>query len=636
MKIAYQHIIDGLEEIPSIVDLSEKLFQLGHEHEIDNDVFDFEFTPNRGDCLSLKGIIRDLKVFYKIKESPSIYKDNIPKMNMSFTNLCKESCPSICFLRIKIKDQKIEYKDYLNRYFDDLNIKKNNFFTDISNYIAYEQGQPIHAYDFKLIDGNLTLKNSQNSKEKFITLLNDEIKIEDHDLVFFDKKGPINLAGIMGGLRTSCSQNTNDALIECAYFKPEFILGRSVKYGLNSEASHKFERGVDPLLQEEALRRFIQIVEDHIEIEHLEIYRDISLDKEINYVDCDVDMINKILGTKIEKNYYESILVKLGFKIDESKVVIPSYRSDIFHQNDLAEEIARVIGYDNIEQEIIKIHNPKKISSTLEEDKIKTFLIENGFCEVINMPFNSNEANYSIKVDNPLDSKRKFLRTQLLPSLVENVVYNEKRQKESLKFFEISDIYFLKNNNVHHEKKLGIIISGRQGLGYKDFSKKLDKKYLKELFKKIGADVEEYVQDISRDNIDSKIKTPIIGFEVNLNDIYSQVSHLDYSKIIKNNFLKYHDVSDYPSSYRDFSFSIEDEGDIYELYKCIEESEIKFLKDFFMFDYYEDKKNNKIKIGYRFIFQSNKKTLTDEEINKSVKNLIEPILSINSLTIPGL
>ena len=636
MKIAYKHIVDGLEETPSIVDLSEKLFQLGHEHEIDNDIFDFEFTPNRGDCLSLKGIIRDLKVFYKIKENPSIYKDNIPKMKMSFTNLCKESCPSICFLRIKKKDQKIEYKDYLNRYFDDLNIKKNNFFTDISNYIAYEQGQPIHAYDFKLIDGNLTLKNSQNSKEKFITLLNDEIKIEDHDLVFFDKKGPINLAGIMGGMRTSCSQDTNDALIECAYFKPEFILGRSVKYGLNSEASHKFERGVDPLFQEEALRRFIQIVEDHIEIKHLEIFRDISSDQEINYVDCDVDMINKILGTKIENNDYESILAKLGFKIDGLKVFIPSYRSDIYHQNDLAEEIARVIGYDNIDQQIIKIHNPKKINSTFEEDKIKTFLIENGFCEVINMPFNSIEAGHSIKVDNPLDSKRKFLRTELLPSLVENVVYNEKRQKESLKFFEISDIYSLKNNNVHYEKKLGLIISGRQGLGYKDFSKKLDKKYLKELFKRIGVDIEEYVQDISRDNVDSKIKTPMIGFEVNLNDLYSQVSHLDYSKIINNNFLRYHDVSDYPSSYRDFSFSIEDEVDIYELYKCIEESEIKFLKDFFMFDYYEDKKNNKIKIGYRFIFQSNKKTLTDEEINKSVENLIEPILSINSLTIPGL
>ena len=272
--------------------------------------------------------------------------------------------------------------------------------------------------------------------------MNDEIKIEDHDLVFFDKKGPINLAGIMGGLRTSCSQDTNDALIECAYFKPEFILGRSVKYGLNSEASHKFERGVDPLFQEEALRRFIQIVEDHIEIEHLEIFRDISLDQEINYVDCDVDMINKILGTKIENNHYESILVKLGFKIDGSKVVIPSYRSDIFHQNDLAEEIARVIGYDNIDQEIIKIHNPKKISSTLKEDKIKTFLIENGFCEVINMPFNSIEANYSIKVDNPLDSKRKFLRTELLPSLVENVVYNEKRQKESLKFLKYQIFIF--------------------------------------------------------------------------------------------------------------------------------------------------------------------------------------------------
>ena len=636
MKISYQHIVDGLEEKPSKIELSEKLFQLGHEHEIDSDVFDFEFTPNRGDCLSLKGITRDLNVFYKIKENPAIYKDDIPKMKMNFTNLSKEACPSICFLRIKIQDQEIEYKKYLNRYFNDFNIKKNNFFTDISNYIAYEQGQPVHSYDFKSIEGDLTLKKSQNNKKKFLTLLNNEIEIQDNDLVFIDKHGPINLAGVMGGMRTSCSQNTNDALIECAYFKPEFIMGRSVKYSIHSDASHKFERGVDPLFQEDALRRFIQIVEDHVEIKHLEIFKDISSDQQINYVDYDIDMINKILGTKIKNHEYENILSKLGFKIDGLKVFIPSYRSDISHQNDLAEEIARVIGYNNIDSQNIKIQKPKKISSSLKEYKIKAFLIENGFYEVINTPFNSIEADNSIKVDNPLDSKRKFLRKELMPSLIDNVVYNEKRQKESLKFFEISDIYSFKNKNIYCEKKLGLIISGRQNLSHKDFSKKLDRKYLKELFKKIGVDIEEFIEDISRDNIDSKIRNPILGFEINLDDLSSQISNLDYLKIINSNFSQYNEVSDYPSSYRDFSFSIDDEGDLNKLYKCIEESEIKFLKDFFMFDYYEDKNNNKIKIGYRFIFQSNDKTLTDEEINNSVKNLIEPILSRESLKIPGL
>ena len=636
MKISYQHIVDGLEEKPSKIELSEKLFQLGHEHEIDSDVFDFEFTPNRGDCLSLKGITRDLNVFYKIKENPAIYKDDIPKMKMNFTNLSKEACPSICFLRIKIQDQEIEYKKYLNRYFNDFNIKKNNFFTDISNYIAYEQGQPVHSYDFKSIEGDLTLKKSRNNKKKFLTLLNNEIEIQDNDLVFIDKHGPINLAGVMGGMRTSCSQNTNDALIECAYFKPEFIMGRSVKYSIHSDASHKFERGVDPLFQEDALRRFIQIVEDHVEIKHLEIFKDISSDQQINHVDYDIDMINKILGTKIKNHEYENILSKLGFKIDGLKVFIPSYRSDISHQNDLAEEIARVIGYNNIDSQNIKIQKPKKISSSLKEYKIKAFLIENGFYEVINTPFNSIEADNSIKVDNPLDSKRKFLRKELMPSLIDNVVYNEKRQKESLKFFEISDIYSFKNKNIYCEKKLGLIISGRQNLSHKDFSKKLDRKYLKELFKKIGVDIEEFIEDISRDNIDSKIRNPILGFEINLDDLSSQISNLDYLKIINSNFSQYNEVSDYPSSYRDFSFSIDDEGDLNKLYKCIEESEIKFLKDFFMFDYYEDKNNNKIKIGYRFIFQSNDKTLTDEEINNSVKNLIEPILSIKSLKIPGL
>jgi len=636
MKIAYQHIIDGLNENPSINDLSEKLFQLGHEHEIDNDIFDFEFTPNRGDCLSIKGIIRDLRVFYKTKSGPKIYEENIPALNINFENLSKDACPSISFLKIKIQNKSSEYKNYLNRYFKDLNINKNNFFTDISNYVAYELGQPVHSYDYELIDGEITLKHTRKEKEKLLTLMNSEIELLPNDLVFYDNTGPINLAGVMGGMRTSCSKDTCEALIECAYFKPKYILGRSLKYDLHSDASHKFERGVDPLCQLEVLRRFIQIVDDHADIKELEMHTDISINFEERFVDYDLELVNKILGTDIKNEEFEKILESLDFKFDGLKIIVPSHRSDIARQNDIAEEIARAIGYNSIEPRSIEMFESKKGSTLDIEEKIKSFLINNGFNEVINAPFSSCQKDHAIRVDNPLDSNKQFLRTELIPSLTENIVYNEKRQKESLKFFEISDIYFLQNNKILHEKRIGIIVSGREALNHIGFSKKLDEKYLQDLFGSFVTDIDKMIKRVNRDSIDSKIKTPIFAFEIPLDKLSSEIAELSSSTIINNTFTKYREISDYPSSYRDFSFSIENHEDLPKLYDCIEEIDIEFLRDFFIFDYYEDKKNKRIKIGYRFIFQSNSKTLTEKEVNNSVNNLLEPILNIGSISVPGL
>ena len=145
MKIAYQHILKFMEDKPDIKDLSMKLFQLGHEHEIENSIFDFEFTPNRGDCLSLHGLVRDLNVFYRTNLDIHTYDENIPPLNLNFINQVEEQCPQISFLNIEIDGKISKYKDYLEDYFNDLKINKNNFFTDISNYIAYELGQPTHC-----------------------------------------------------------------------------------------------------------------------------------------------------------------------------------------------------------------------------------------------------------------------------------------------------------------------------------------------------------------------------------------------------------------------------------------------------------------------------------------------------------
>ena len=488
MKIVYSHLLQFLVSKPNINDLSEHLFQLGHEHEIEDSIFDMEFTPNRGDCLSLIGLARELNVFYKTNLNPEIYEEKIPRLSIDFKNNAPDECNGISFLKIEIKEPVSHYKNYLENYFNHLKVNKNNFFTDISNYLGYEMGQPTHCYDLSSISDGLILKRNEAACD-FTTLTDKTINLDIDNLVFTNKKNDvINLAGIIGGKNTSCSKDTKTVLVECAHFKPESIIGKATKYDVHSDASHKFERGVDPLCHEKVLRRFIHIVKDHAEILNLEIYQEENKFFEKTSLDIDLQKINKILGTKVNMQLYKNSLKKLGFLVDK-KVTVPSYRNDINNQNDLSEEIARVIGFNNIPTNEFTIKSSKSVSSDSNEQKIKSFLSNNGFTEVINSPFCSQGNKKSLKVDNPLDSKRQYFRTNIIDSLLENIVYNEKRQKDSIKLYEISDIYFISNDNqkiIKKEKKIGIVISGRVGLNYKEFSKKLNKNYLIQLFKEIN------------------------------------------------------------------------------------------------------------------------------------------------------
>ena len=281
MKIAYKHLINFLVDKPSIKDVSEKLFQLGHEHEIEESIFNMEFTPNRGDCLSLLGLARELNVFYKTNLDLNIYNPTIKSLDLNFTNNVVKNCPSIFFLNIEIEDKVTKYNDYLEEYFTDLKLNKNNFFTDVSNFIAYEMGQPTHCYDFDLFTDNSIVLTNKIIENKFKTLFDKDIELDGTDMVFTNHNKVINLAGIVGGMETSCSKKTQNALVECAYFLPESIIGRAIKYNVQSDASHKFERGVDPQFQEKVLRRFIQIVSEHSKISKVELYSNSS--KEFNH-----------------------------------------------------------------------------------------------------------------------------------------------------------------------------------------------------------------------------------------------------------------------------------------------------------------------------------------------------------------
>ena len=633
MKFVYQDLLNFLAEKPSKELLSEKLFQLGHEHEIDGDIFDMELTPNRGDCLSLNGLARDLNIFFGKAEPFKIFEDDIEPLNLNFKNLSPDACPKISFLEIEIGGITNTYKPYLENYFSLLGNNKTNLFTDISNYISYELGQPTHCFDANTINNQLIFDN-KICQESFKTLLDSDISLEGKNCIFTLDNKIISLAGVMGGKSTACSSQTRKVLIECAYFKPEEIIGKSIKYNLVSDAAHKYERGVDIQAQEEVLRRFIAIVQDHVAIKNFKIQTFNDNEIERSRIPIDLERAKKILGIDIEKEQYSMIFKKLGFEINNNKLNVPSYRHDISSQNDLAEEIARALGYDSIKSKTLQIKN--NLSKSINHIyKVKNFLVQNGFSEVINFPFTSIKDKKSITIDNPLDSNKSHLRTSLKSSLLENLQYNERRQNDSIKLFEISDLYS-KANQINQERKLGIIISGRRGHNYSDFSKKLDFNYLNQMLNE-GPNKNIFtIEEISRADLKTKKKDKIFYTEVLIEDIPNDI-YKDYKLNEEQiNFIKYQPVSEFPSSVRDFSFSIVDFKKYNIVIDLISNLDDDILKDAYVFDFYLNKKLKEVKVGVRLIFQSVLCTLSEEEIQKTINRLLKPILDLEGVSVPGL
>lgn len=630
MKILYKDLAQRLYPKPDINELSERLFQLGHEHEISGEIFDMELTPNRGDCLSVNGLLRDLNLFYYANIEYDIYEDEIMPLKLDFKNNAKNFCPNISFLKIEIDAVPSKYSKTLENYFASFGINKNNFFTDISNYISYETGQPTHCYSSKKLTSHLRLDYT-DYKFEFETLLEKKIELKNKNLIFIDENEEvINLAGVIGGKNTACDKNTTSVIIECAYFQPEVIIGKAIEYNIVSDAAHKFERNTDIACHDFVLRRFIKIVEEHANIKSVEIYSKNIINKN-NLIKFNSEKVNEILGTKISKADQISYLNKLGFLKENDELIIPTYRNDIETINDIAEEVARSIGYNIIEPKKVKINFKQENSFNDNEDKIKSLLINNGFYEVINDPFVAKKEKNSIKVDNPLDTNRKYLRTSLKDSLINNLQYNERRQKDSVKLFEIADIY-----NINSTKRmLGIIASGRVGNNYRDFAKKISSKYILNILNSNLSNIEINQFDIPRELINSKRKNPIVYIEAEINDFVS----IDYQSSIERGFIdkyKYKPISEYPSSTRDLSFSVKDFSNYSLLKDFILNFKNDLLKEVFIFDFYINEKMQDIKIGFRFIFQSKKSTITDEEVNDLMNQIIEKATKFKKVNIPGI
>ena len=636
MKISFKHLLKFIKTKPSIEEVSDYLFQLGHENEIDNGILDIEITPNRGDCLSIQGILRELSVFYSIDFPKIEYDEEIKSLDFDFENFAPLICKNISFLKIEIDNITDNYKDELFGYFNELEIKRNNFFTDISNYISYETGQPTHCYDYSKIKSKKIIFKEIEKDCEFNSLFDKKINLTDKNSVFLIDNEIINLAGVMGGNATACSNDTLSVLVECAYFNPEYIIGKSVKYDLQSEAAYKFERGVDRHSHDNVLRRFITIVSKHAKIKNLEVYSQEFEEYEDRTIVFDIHQLNKILGYEVASEYAEELLKKLGFIFIKDNIIkVPSYRNDISSQNDIAEEIARCIGYNNIEQKEFYIPKSRKNVNLSIEQGITNLLIDNGFFEIINSPFEGNNESNAIFIDNPLDKNRNYLRTNLKDSMLNALIYNERRQKDSVKLFEISNVYTF-SNKLQSVKKLAIIASGRVSKDYKNFSTKINESYMQNLFSEFATQNLLNFELISRDGLKSKLKDKIVYLEININDLPDKIKNYEMIAGRPNKFIKYKKISEQPFSSRDLSFSVSSIKDIKILENYINTFEVEVLKERFVFDYFKNEKTNEYKIGYRFIFQSHNSTITETEVEKIMDTIITESTAIKTVKIPGI
>tara|TARA_B100000575_G_C23142256_1_gene665149 strand:- start:4960 stop:6891 length:1932 start_codon:yes stop_codon:yes gene_type:complete len=635
MKISLNHLQELFFEKLHIDEVSKKLYRLGHENEVEGNILDLEITPNRGDCLSLYGISRDLGVFFKRKKNIDIYDSKLDHLEFDFLNNAKDDCPSIAFLQIEIDKIPSVYKPYLENYFLELEVNKNNFFTDVSNYLSYELGQPSHAYDSSEIGRKLEL-TKVSEKVEFETLIGKKVVLNKSDLVFKKNKEIINLAGVMGGISSACNKKTKSVIVEFANFIPESIIGRSTSYDLNSEAAYKFERGVDPQLIEIAMRRFLKIVKDHANIVGVSYFHQNQNEFEKKSFEHNFNKIKEILGINLTEKDFKSYLKGLNFNFSDKTIEIPSYRNDIENDNDIAEELARVIGYDNILSKEFSI--PKKLSPKSKlENKIKSYLIEKGFYEVVNYPFNELGDSSSISIDNPLDSNKSFLRKSIKSSLIDNLLFNERRQKDLIKFFEISDVYEIDKDNdeIKQMKKLALIVSGRKGKNYRDFNHYLNEEFLKNVFNDIDDTFFIEVQNIPRNALETKIKHPIYYAEMDISFVKTLFKEYKPNNLPNFKKINYIKPSEYPSISRDLSFQITEESNIKKLVDLILKFDDEILKESFIFDWYHDKKNHQIKLGFRFIFQSHNKTLTDQEVDKVINDIVESTLTLDDIKIPG-
>lgn len=645
--------IEGIAELGSNAIVGEDPIKyLGY----DDEVIDFELTANRGDELSVLGLAYELGAIYnkKVKDIELSYnEDTSVRLEDEFnidikTNNCKLFlAKKACNLTIK------ESPTFIKTRLIACGIRPINNVVDISNYVMLETGQPLHFYDADRLGDTLVVRMASD-KERLTTLDNIERELSVNDIVIANKNNPVGLAGVMGGLTTEVEADTKNIIIESAIFDSIMVRKTSKKI-LRSEASNRFEKGLDPNRTYMAINRACHLLEKYADAKiisgMLEYDKCDKSDKEITIT---ISNINDVLGTNLDVNTIIEVFERLGFRAtnngDLIKVVVPTRRIDISIKEDLIEEVGRIYGINNIEGKLPKL-NIKKGSYDKKTRLIRQKLVDLGLNEVLTQIFINEDMGHMytnddfkvVKLLDPLSTPKNALRYSMIPSLMKVYDYNKSHNQRNISIFEMAKGFYLKDGKYGEDYKLGMLMSGDYyyELGNK---KEVDfyivKGIIEELLHFLGYNnrysfesgkfpLEFHPGQTAYINVSGKV-VGIIGKlhpSVCSDNVFVAEINLDRLLEIKAGKIKYREFNRYPNIKKDFAVIVDKNIVATDIMKTIKKAGGKNLTNIEIFDVYNGKniEDNKKSIAFSLTFEDYNKTLTDDEVMVLFEKIIDSV-----------
>lgn len=640
-------------------------------------VFEIGITPNRGDCLSHLGIAREVSAYFNLPLQIPFARAN-ENANLKIENFVSieildiEKCPrySAKLIRNIVVG---ESPNWLKSRLILLGLRPINSIVDVTNYVMMELGQPLHAFDYDKLAKNKIVVRTATSGEKFVTLDGKERTLDETMLIICDGEKPVAIGGVMGGENSEITNATRNVLLESAFFNPTSIRRTSKKLGLSSESSYRFERGVDYNNVVFALNRAANLIallgNGELVAGHFDIYPK-PLPKK--YVSLRFDRARDVIGVDLSNEAMETYLVNLGFKIVEQKLgkvvfEVPSHRFDVEQEIDLIEEIARFYGYDNIPEDRSfsitysgdSYKTPLDVPSLREE--IKTYFISRGFVEILTQNLYSpkkmgifNSSEY-IELENPLGEEYSIMRPSIIPSLLDVIKFNINVGKKDLRLFEIGK-EFRKNpsskrfiDGIEEREVLAIGLTGLvYPLQWGMNSRKVD-------FYDLKGAIEHFLQSFQVKNYEirfekneSEVFTPEHAF-VNVNgkvegefgmisdkvkkyfdieeDIFVGILNLEQIYHRESGMSKFKRISPFPIVRRDLAFVVDESLEARRLLEIIRNSAGDCLREIIIFDVFKGKNigEGKKNLAFALFFNSDERTLTDEEVQDWVNNIVERV-----------
>jgi len=595
-----------------------------------------------------------------ITPSVSAYKIEKRTLKIDVDVKDKEKCPRYCGVTIsgvKVEESPI----WLQNRLKSIGLSPINNIVDITNYVLHELGQPLHAFDANKINGNKVKVRTCTAGTKFTTL--DEVVRELHedDLMICDAEKPMCIAGVFGGIDSGVNENTVNIFLESAYFDPVSVRKTAKRHALNTDASYRFERGIDPNITEYALKRAALLI---IETAGGEITSDISDAYQNKIEDFQVrlsfDNAKKLIGEEIPRETIKSILTSLDIKVNNVTeaglgLTVPAFRNDVQREADIIEEILRVYGYNNIgttEKLNASISNSSRFEDYKLQNIVGNQLASQGFYEImansltspkyIELSEDLNEA-HNVKMLNPLSNDLEVMRQSLLFSGLEAVSHNINRKREDLKLFEFGKTYHQYSEEREEQKHLSLFVTGNKTEErWNVTTTPSDFFYLK-------GTIETVLQRLGLNRLKaSPTKSDIISEGMSLSlgkkkmvdfglikksvlkhfSISQEVFYADFNwdivlEFAKRNKIKFTDIPKSPKVRRDFALLLDQAVSFQEIHTIAKQTEKQLLKDINLFDVYEGKKLPEGKKSYAvsFTLQDDRKTLTDKQIDKIMNKL---------------